>query len=140
MDSAALPAPSFRDTTGHWLPLTWDMDSEIPFYDQGQLGGFLHLSGLDPGEVQGDNLMFGAVTGYWRLGSMSPVMGQGYFVGASIEAGNAWDRMADARIQGLRLGGTVFLGLETLLGPIYLGAGWADQGRQSAYFLLGQPF
>lgn len=120
--------------------LTWDLDGAIPFYDQGQLGGFLHLSGLEPGEVQGDNLLFGALTYYRRLGGLSPMVGKGIFLGASLETGGAWEGMGDARLADLRLGGTLFLGMETLFGPITLAGGWADQGRQSAYFLLGQPF
>jgi NTE family protein len=34
-------------------------------------------------------------------------------------------------------GGSIFLAMDTLLGPVYIAYGIAEGGSQSAYFLLG---
>jgi NTE family protein len=34
--------------------------------------------------------------------------------------------------------GSVFFGLDSLLGPLYLGFGYAEGGRQSLYLYLGK--
>ena len=38
------------------------------------------------------------------------------------------------------IAGSVFLGLDTFLGPIYLAYGHAEGGQDSAYLFLGQTF
>jgi NTE family protein len=36
--------------------------------------------------------------------------------------------------------GSIFLGLDTFLGPVYLAYGHAEGGHDSVYFFLGQTF
>ena len=33
----------------------------------------------------------------------------------------------------------LYIGMDTLVGPLYLGYGWAADGNRSAYLYLGRP-
>jgi NTE family protein len=44
------------------------------------------------------------------------------------------------KLSDLILAGSLFLGLDTPLGPLYLAYGRAEGGNDSAYFFLGQTF
>jgi NTE family protein len=120
--------------------LVSDLGSDIPFYDQAWLGGFGQISGLKPGEIQDDNLALGAMTVYYRLNRLSPIIGKAVYLGASIETGGAWPTLSQATVDDLRLGATAFLGLDTVFGPFYLGWGWVDRGSNSAYLMLGRVY
>ncbi|MGD9548357.1 MAG: patatin-like phospholipase family protein [Candidatus Krumholzibacteriia bacterium] len=120
--------------------VTGDLGSEIPFWDQPRLGGFSGMAGLEKDELQGDNTVFGSVTVHRRLGGPSPVAGRGLYVGASLETGAAAPLMSGITLDTMRLGATAFLGVDTLLGPFFLGWGWADRGRTAAYLVLGLPY
>ncbi len=120
--------------------LAGDLGSEIPFYDQIRIGGLGNVSGLQPGEIQGDNVALGAMTYYRRIGRLAPILGHSINLGLSVETGGAWPSLTQARIDEFRLGNLVFLGMESALGPLYIGWGWADRGKTSAYFQLGRIF
>ena len=62
------------------------------------------------------------------------------YLGVSAESGNAWDEASEISARNLRYGGTLFAGLDTILGPLYLGYGRADRGRDAWYLFLGQAF
>ncbi|HEY1091336.1 MAG TPA: patatin-like phospholipase family protein, partial [Burkholderiaceae bacterium] len=59
------------------------------------LGGFQQLSGYEPGQLIGRTLAFGRATYYLRLRD-APVLSRGFFVGGSLELGNAWANRSDA--------------------------------------------
>ena len=40
----------------------------------------------------------------------------------------------------LRLAGSVFVGYDTIFGPLYLAFGHTDGGYNAGYFYLGRPF
>ena len=62
------------------------------------------------------------------------------YAGISLEAGNVWQDRDDADLGDLRKNGSLFLGVDTLLGPVYLGAGFEDGGRRAFYLFLGRTF
>ena len=102
------------------------------------LGGFHNLSGYLPGEVEGNYLLFGRLAWYYRLNAQ-PVLTRGFFVGATLEAGNAWERRGDLSLGDLRGGGSLFLGADTGLGPLYLGVVQARRGGPGLVLQLGRP-
>jgi len=102
------------------------------------LGGFQQLSGYQPGQVSGNAMVYGRLNWYMRLAE-TPVFARGFFVGTSIEAGNAWLDYHDLRLTGLRYGGSVFLGADTGLGPMYLGLTWAPRGEAGLALVIGRP-
>lgn len=109
--------------------------NDIPFYDEFELGGFMSLSGLRFNQLRGQNLALGRIITYHRVGHS--FIGDLY-LGGSLEAGNVWD--GSFRTDDLQLAGSIFVGYDTILGPLYLGFGHAEQGRNAGYFYLGRTF
>jgi NTE family protein len=106
--------------------------------DDFQLGGFLNLSGLRLDQLIGDYLAFGRVVYAQRVGSLS-LLGRGVYVGGSLEAGNTWNSRSDVSFGSLRKSGSLFVGLDTYLGPFYFAYGRTTSGQSSFYVFLGRP-
>lgn len=105
------------------------------------LGGFLRLSGVESQSLLGPHRGVARVIGYRRMKET----GGGFFdipwyVGMSLESGNVWQRRSDARFDSLQFGGSLFTGLDTFFGPLYLALGFAQGGERAVYLFLGQPF
>jgi len=114
--------------------------TELPFHDRFELGGFKRLSGLERGRVFGDDMAILVAGLQVRLASLNPLMGGNVYLGLAAEAGQAWERDEKPALNDLLLGGTVYLGVESLMGPFYLGYGWTEGGYNTLYLLLGQTF
>jgi NTE family protein len=61
------------------------------------------------------------------------------YLGASLEAGNVWQERSDISGGSLLVNGSLFAGLDSWLGPLYLAAGFAEDGGSSLYLFLGAP-
>jgi len=110
-------------------------DTQYPYFE---LGGFLQLSGLRSGELRADQVSLARAMVFRRVGAM-PAFGRGIYVGGSFEVGNV-DSPNIARSQSRNLlAGSLFLGLDTSIGPFYIGYGQATRGRKSGYLFLGRP-
>ena len=109
----------------------------LPRYDLLQWGGFLQQSGYPTGALVGQELSFGRLVYTNRL-HHQPLL-DGIYVGVSLEVG----RMAHPLVAGSPTGtlksAAVFFGVDSPVGPIYLGYGRAADGNSSAYFFLGRP-
>jgi NTE family protein len=116
------------------------LGSDIPPFDEFDLGGFLNLSGLDRGALRGDVKGFLLLVYAQQVGRIPGPLGGGLYVGFSAEAGNIWESNSAVDLGDLRYAGTLFMGLGTVLGPVYLAYGRADRGEDSFYLFLGQPF
>ena len=104
-----------------------------------RLGGFQQLSGYQTGQLAGNHALLLRMGWYRRL-TQTPTLTRGFFVGGTLEAGNAWARRSDVSLTGLRTGISVFLGADTGIGPLYLGLTWAPELRRSALALfIGRP-
>jgi NTE family protein len=117
-------------------------DEDAPFYDQFTLGGFLNLSGYGSDELRGQNYGLIQLAYYHRVwGSLTSILeGVPVYTGISLEAGNVWDDLDNADIESVLVAGSVFLGADTPIGPLYLAAGYGEGGRTSLYFYLGRTF
>ena len=91
--------------------------------------------------MAGNHLLLGDIVYYRRLNEQSllPVDFPVY-VGASIEAGNVWLDESDVSMSDLEYAGSVFLGIDSPLGPIYLGVGASEDDEQAVYLQIGQVF
>ncbi len=105
------------------------------------LGGFLNLSGLREQSLLGPN--FGILRGlyYRQIGRGGP----GYFdvptyLGMSLEIGNVWQTRSEASFSNTQKDASIFLGLDTFLGPVYVASGFDDHGHQEYYLFLGRTF
>ncbi|MFK8013981.1 MAG: patatin-like phospholipase family protein [Gammaproteobacteria bacterium] len=104
-----------------------------------ELGGLFNLSGYRTGQLRGQHSATAVLSAYRKIALGQRLQLPVYF-GASVEAGNVWDQSSDVGFDNLRYGGSAFLGIDTPLGPAYLGYGFAEGGNTAAYFFLGQRF
>ena len=131
-----------RHTAILWTSAGTRLDNDVDaLRSYFSLGGFLHMSGLTPESLVGPNFAIARGIYYRQVGRP----GQGFlnvpvYVGASIEAGNVWNSRRDIDFDTARTNGSLFIGLDTLLGPVYFATGF-DEGGGSAYYLfLGRTF
>jgi NTE family protein len=102
-------------------------------------GGFLNLSGLQPGELLSDDrLAVGRLIYYYRLGDPG-AFADLLYLGASLEAADIGNRVNGPDPSGLIPSGSVFIGADTAAGPLYLAFGLAEGGRYALYLFLGRP-
>jgi len=116
------------------------LDGELITPNRYYLGGFLNLSGFQPRELSGQYLGFGELIYYYQLNQLSSAASIPVYLGASLEAGNTWEERGDITLRSLMPAGSVFLGVDSPLGPFYLGGGFAEGGNRSFHMYLGRPF
>jgi NTE family protein len=118
-----------------------NLDDELILSSAFGLGGWLRLSGLGRDELVGNDLGIGRLAVYRELAKLDfGALSQRVYVGITLEAGNAWVEDDPVTWGSLRYGGAVYLGAETVLGPVFLGWGWTDPDRSSFSFILGERF
>jgi NTE family protein len=113
--------------------------NEMPYYDQFPLGGFLKLSGYANEQFRGNAYAFGSLVYYHRLATLTPPLGKGLYLGASLEVGRQWDVIEALNPSETRYGGSLFFGADTWLGPFFLGFGLSGDGETTGYVTLGRP-
>jgi NTE family protein len=111
---------------------------DAPAVGRHSLGGFHLMSGYQPGQISGNQVLFGRLTYYMRL-NRTVALTRGFFVGGTLEAGNAWQRRSQMTLSDLRTSASVFLGADTGLGPMYLGLTTAHRGETGIMFFIGRP-
>jgi NTE family protein len=65
---------------------------------------------------------------------------EGVYAGFSLEAGRMRDPAVPTNPSDWIRAGSIFLGLDTLLGPLYIGFGRAAPGFNAFYLYLGKPW
>jgi len=135
---------SGRNTVLLWTSAGTKLDGKLPetaLQDFYSLGGFLNLSGLATQSLYGPSYAIARTIYFRKIGGG----GEGLFefpayLGASFEVGNTYLRRGDIGWGSARKDGSVFLGLDTFLGPIYLGGGYDQSGNSAFYLYLGRTF
>ncbi|QIK39259.1 BamA/TamA family outer membrane protein [Caldichromatium japonicum] len=118
------------------LGFAGDLGGETPPQSYQRLGGFLNLSGFNQNELLG--IYRGLARAIYLHDLKTPLLKT--YAGASLEVGNVWAERSQIGWEGLRLAGSLFLGADTPIGPLYLGYGQADGGYGALYLLLGRPW
>lgn len=142
-DMSWLVARSFdRHTLIFWMDAGTTVDAPVArpenFYS---LGGFLNLSGLPPGYLAGPHYGIGRLIYQRRVGRGGEgVLDLPAYAGVSVEAGNTWLDDNDASFSDLRKNASLFFGVDTPLGPLYLATGWDEEGENAFYLFLGRTF
>ena len=57
-----------------------------------------------------------------------------------MEFGNVWSNRSDISARDSILGGSIWVGVETPGGPVYVAYGRAEGDASAFYLFLGQPF
>ena len=104
------------------------------------LGGFLRLSGRERGAIAGPHAALARLVYYRRVGSSAGgVFETPLYLGASLEAGNVWQQRSDISFASLEMNGSLFAGLDSFIGPVFLAAGFAEDGQSNFYLFIGAP-
>ncbi len=74
---------------------------------------------------------------YRQLNSPGGLVQFPVYLGGSIEAGNTWQSRSDISVESLLLNGSLFLGIDTNFGPLYLAVGFAENGETNLYLFFG---
>jgi NTE family protein len=105
------------------------------------LGGPFSFPGYSIDELTGETYAVARLGYRYKLTNNSDsLFGLPLYVGATAVAGNTWATSHDARLNNLRVGGNVYLGADTLIGPVFLTLGAAERGRKAFYLFVGKPF
>lgn len=115
----------------------------IPIYDLFSLGGFMYLSGTQRQQLKAEEYVFARLV-YRRKLAEIPFF-EGVYAGASLEAAYLKPQIATIWQDELRTGrfgvpaGSLFLGVDSPLGPLYLGFGYANRDNKAIYLFVGRP-
>ena len=112
------------------------VDDDAPIQGLFRAGGFADLSGFNQGELTGQHV---GLLRMIYLREIKDVFLLKSYLGASVEYGGVWQERGDIFDDNI-LAGSVFLGLDTPIGPVYTGYGHAEGGNESVFVYLGQFF
>ena len=132
-------------TLGRWTGLIKveggsGLGTQIPFYDEFQLGGLFRLSGRPIRQLYGNTYALAVGVLYYRISATGGIIVKNLSLGVSIEGGNAWAYQAPVTLSSLKSAGSVFVVADTLLGPFFLGYGHSGSKNSSAYLYLNRTF
>ena len=102
------------------------------------LGGFLNLSGTPQGAIAGPQAASLAGLAYYRMGDLPRAVGSAWYAGVSLEAANAWSG-GRSGFGDYRTAASVYLGVDSIIGALYLGYGRTFGGDSALYLFLGNP-
>jgi NTE family protein len=99
------------------------------------------LSGIAPESIAGPHFGIGRLLYYRQIGREGPgFLNVATYAGVSLEVGNVWQERKHASLDSTLRDASIFLGLDTLIGPLYLAAGVDNGGETAFYLFLGRPF
>ncbi len=132
-----------RETAMFWISggATFNQTNPSDVRTQYPLGGLFNLSGIAADSLAGPQFAIARVLLYRKIGKG----GDGPFdfptyVGLSFEAGNVFEKLGEINWGNSRKDASIFLGIDTFLGPIYLATGYEEHGREAFYLFLGRTF
>ena len=116
------------------------LSSDNTLQDFFPMGGFLRLSGLERGEISGPHAALARLVYYRQIGDTTgDLFETPIYLGFSAEAGNVWQTREEIGFDTMQINGSVFAGLDSYFGPVYLAAGFAENGRTNFYLFVGAP-
>lgn len=139
-----LAAHSFgRETAILWATggTTLNQVAPLDLHTQFMLGGLFNLSGLPQDSLAGSNFGIARLLFYRKIGQGGEgVLEFPAYLGVSVETGNVWKERQSIDLGSLRTDGSIFLGFDTLIGPLYLATGYDQSGKEAFYLYLGRTF
>lgn len=106
-----------------------------------QLGGLFNLSGAGQNFYSGRQMAF-SMAQYQRKLSKNSVIPFDFpvYAGFSVEGGQLWSEREDIDISDFTLSSSIYLAVDTPVGPLYLAYGHTNESLNAVYFSLGWPF
>lgn len=116
------------------------LSSDNTVQDFFPMGGFLNLSGLERGEISGPHAALARLIYYRQVGDTTgDLFETPIYLGFSAEAGNVWQTRSAIDFDSMRINGSVFAGMDSYFGPVFLAAGFAEHGETNFYLFIGAP-
>ena len=132
-----------RETAIFWTSAgaTFNQTNPTDVRTQYQLGGLFNLSGIAADSLAGPQYAIARVLLFRKIGRG----GDGPFdfptyLGVSFEAGNVFEKLGEINWANSRKDASIFVGIDTFLGPVYVATGYEEHGRQAFYLFLGRTF
>jgi NTE family protein len=94
------------------------------------------MTGYRQGQLRNDSMSYGRLTYMNQLLKM-PLL-EGVYIGGSLEVGRLGSPLITTGIQGNVGSASIFLAVDTPLGPAYLAYGHTMDGNNNIYFYLGK--
>lgn len=106
------------------------------------LGGPFQLSGFLHQTLFGDNAFLANIIYYYRAKEfgLNPELSIPIYVGASLETGKVWQEINYDNSLDLLGGGSLFLGSDTPIGPLYLVFGATTTGNKAIHLMVNRVF
>lgn len=103
------------------------------------VGGFTDLSGFAQDELSGQQVAIARAIYYQKIDWIKWVPA---YIGGSIEYGNAFEDRGDISFdpRDAMIAGSIFVGFDSVVGPLYVSYGHAERGNDSIYLFLGRIF
>ena len=116
------------------------LGSDVPLYDQFTLGGFSTLAGYPQYRFRGSYMAAGRIGYFYRLFKLSPSYGQGVYLGGMFNAGNTWATASDIDLGDVHPGAAAMLGIDSIIGPIYLAYARGEYNSNQYWLSIGNRF
>jgi len=113
------------------------MSGDLPLNRLFTMGGFLDLSGLSKNELAGPYATRLGASYFRRIGDLALFPA---FAGVSVELGNVWAKRSEISAKSAIFGGSLWGGVQTPVGPVYVAYGHAEGGASAFYVYLGRVF
>lgn len=102
-----------------------------------RFGGFFDLGGLNRNQLSGQFATRIGASYYRRIGDLALFPA---FAGISLELGNVWDSRSDISFNKSLFGGSLWAGVDTPVGPVYVAWGLSEGGDDAFYVFMGRIF
>lgn len=104
------------------------------------VGGLFNLSGLADDQLIGQRAGMLGLGLRKRFGDLEATLQRTTYVGATLETGGAWFEDESVTLDSLLTAGSLYLAMDTVIGPFYLAWGHAEGGHDRLYLVLGRTF
>ncbi|MBL4853217.1 MAG: patatin-like phospholipase family protein [Robiginitomaculum sp.] len=138
--NAFKPFTKGRHTFGVGTRLSGAEGRDANLIGTSNLGGFLALSGFSQDELSGQYAAMAFGTYYYRLNRQATLFDFPLYIGGSLEAGNVYQSFDTINLGDAIYASSIFAGMKSPLGPVFVGIGYNDEGNTSLYFSIGSFF
>lgn len=140
-DQISLHAQAARTWRRHTILAALRYDTtrggEAPLHSRFRIGGLRDLAGLARNELSAQNAARIGISYRRQLGASSRFP---TFAGVTFERGNAWEDRRAIGFDDSIGAASLWAGIATPIGPVYVGVGRTNDGRSAAYLSLGGAF
>ncbi len=103
----------------------------------GFLGGLGNLSGYPEQAIFAPQIALGRIVYYRKLSRDDTLFALPLYAGGSLEWGGYWENRDAVSVDDMIGAGSLFVGMDSFLGPVFLGYGHAESGHSAFYLTFG---